>query len=40
MYNFQVILNPHNKVVLECPLNGLMEEVGSEEFVNVGVRPT
>ena len=35
MCYLQVILNPHNEVVLERPLDGLMEKVRGEEFVNV-----
>ena len=29
------IFNPHNEVVLECALDGLVEKVGGKEFMNV-----
>ena len=35
MHYAQVILNPHNEVVLECPLDGLMEEVRGKEFMDI-----
>jgi len=32
---FQVILDPLDKVVLECALDDLMEKVGGEKLVNI-----
>jgi hypothetical protein len=33
-----VILNPLDKVIFECPLDGLMEEVRGEKFVDICAR--
>jgi len=35
MYDFQVIFDPLDKMVLECSLDYLMEEVRGEEFMNI-----
>ena len=38
MYKLEVFLNPCNKVVLVRPLDGLVEEVWREEFINICAR--
>lgn len=35
MCNYQVFFNPGNKVVLECSLNQLMEDVRSHKFMDI-----
>lgn len=32
----QVVINPCDKVIFECPLDQLMKKVGCDELVNVG----
>lgn len=35
MHNFEVFFDPCNKMVLECSLDGLVEEVRGKEFINI-----
>jgi hypothetical protein len=37
MFAYKVFAHPLNKVVLEYPLDELVEQVGSDELVDVGV---
>lgn len=34
----KVLANPHNKMVLECPLDDLMKQIGAKQLVNVSTR--
>jgi hypothetical protein len=38
MLRLQVFADPRHKMVLEGPLDDLMQEVGGQELVNVGAR--
>ena len=38
MHDPEVILHPRNKVVFECPLDGLMEKIEGEKFVYIRTR--
>ena len=38
MFNCQVFVDPSDDVVLEGSLHDLMEEVGGEELVDIGLR--
>ena len=35
MRDFEVFFNPRYEMILACSLNGLVEEVWGEEFVNI-----
>jgi hypothetical protein len=34
----EIFFNPSNEMVFECPLDGLMEKVRSEELVDICAR--
>jgi len=36
--NLEVLFNPRNEMVLECSLDGLVEEVQGEKFINIRSR--
>jgi hypothetical protein len=38
MGKYKIILYPSDEMVLECPLDYLMEEVRRKEFVNISPR--
>jgi hypothetical protein len=38
MHYFQELLDPFDKMILECSLDGLVEEVGGKEFVYICAR--
>jgi hypothetical protein len=35
MYDFEVLLDPGDEMVLECALDYLVEEIGGEKLMNV-----